>query len=108
MELLINPVSWGLIKRGQKTIETRLGNDPVLSQVAVNDELVIVNRETGERLTRHVTGVRKYKSSEDVSLRESLDTLGSYASPDDYVARMRQFQSKADEAAAGVVAVELR
>lgn len=107
MELFINPTSFDLIEKGQKTVETRLGDDSVLSKVKVGDELVITNREDHRRLTKRVTGVHRYLSSEDVVANESLKTLGDYESAEAYLTRMAQFQSAADEEQYGIIAVKL-
>lgn len=105
MELSINPHSFNLIESGHKTIETRLGNDPVLSRVKVGDELVFVNRANGQSLTRRVAHLQHYDSSDEVVTYEPLQKLGSYASAEEYLAKMQEFQTAEDEERHGVIAV---
>lgn len=102
MELTINTQSFALIEEGLKTAETRLGNDPVLSRVQIGDTITIVNRENGRSLVKKVTAKERYLSSTAVVEKVKVSDLGPYRTVEEFMARMRTFQTANEEKEHGI------
>ena len=105
MDLLINAASFALIKSGQKTVETRLGNDENLRALAVDDELTIKNRDTDETVTVTITDIKHFVNSAAVAKTIDLKQIGDYGSAAEFLDRMRQFQTEDEERQYGLMAL---
>lgn len=104
-ELPINTISFRLVDVGRKTLESRLATDPILTKLKVGDQFRMLNRETGETIDCQIKAMRRFPSSEAAAGNENLSKMGDYATPLEFITRMRLFQSEDDETAAGGVIV---
>jgi ASC-1-like (ASCH) protein len=102
----INPLSFNLIQQGKKTLEVRLKKDGV-ENYAAGDTLEIVNRETGETLTRRITAINEYASVDELVDREDIRKSGNFENKEPFVERLRSFQTEDEEKQFGLAAIHL-
>lgn len=105
-EININSESWDLIKSGVKTRELRLGDDEQLMQLKIDRPLVFVNRTTGDRVKRWLVAKHLYPTTEAAAAVEPLPDFGYNLNKQEFIKRIRQWQSKDEEELAGVIVLE--
>ena len=107
-EMNLNPVPFGMIRSGRKTIELRLF-DEKRQKIKVGDGITFMNTETGEQLTKTVKALHRFDSFE--ALYNALPLLQcGYTEADvdkAHPSDMAQYYSPEAEAQYGVVGIEL-
>ncbi len=106
--MMLNPIPFEMIKRGQKTIELRL-NDEKRQKLKVGDEITFSNTANGETLRRTVLKLHHFNSFDE--LYRSLPLLKcGYTELDIHTAQsldMEKYYSTEEQAKYGVVGIEL-
>ena len=104
----LNPSPFEMIKSGKKTIELRLYDDK-RQLIRSGDTIVFTNTSTGEKLEKTVLQLHLYDSFADLYKSLPLLKCGyteddvKYADPSD----MEKYYSREEQAARGVVGIEL-
>ena len=110
---------FSLLQQGYKTVEGRLARNPKYEQVLEEGSIIVFRHNPSHQLLdkstqanasfkARVTRVRKYTSFEQYLTREGLGVcLPGVASIKDGVAVYRQFYTKEDEEAFGVLAIHI-
>ena len=106
MKLLPKPFT--MIKSGKKTIELRLF-DEKRQMIKVGDDIVFMNTETGEMLTKSVVKLHQFNSFEEMYKALPLLRCGYTAEDIDkaHPSDMQQYYSVEEQKKYGVVRIEL-
>ncbi len=108
-EMKLRADSFGKIKGGTKTVELRL-NDGKRRQVAVNDQIVFTDTESGETLATRVVARHEHPTFPDLVRAVGAAACGHDA---DYLERLARGEGayahygKDDESRFGVVGIEI-
>ena len=107
MKLL--PVPFAMIKNGKKTIELRLF-DEKRQRIRVGDDIVFINTESGEKLTKSVVELHRFHSFAELYKALSLLQCGYTAENINKAcpADMEEYYSVADQNQYDVVGIEFR
>lgn len=107
-EMSLAPVPFQKIKSGQKTLELRL-NDEKRRGIAVGDEILFTNTQTGERMTARVLALYPFASFQELYRALPLDRCG-YAQEEIYradPADMNAYYSEEKQKKYGALGIEI-
>lgn len=100
----LQPAPFEKIKRGTKTIEIRL-NDEKRKRICVGDMIVFTHAHTDEVLPTTVVGLHQFTSFAE--LYDAFPAASYGGNGNDDPAAMYEYYSPEDEAAFGVLGIEL-
>lgn len=106
-EMKLKPSPFSAMKSGLKTIEMRLF-DEKRQAIAIGDEIIFTQTETGEMLKTCVISLRRYSNFEDLYAHEAHSTLGYAPHEVAHPSDMSQYYDMSETERYGVLAIEIR